>query len=391
MCDKATNTIVLQNYSTHKLTDKEINDPYLVIEDLFQIGELFELREMLWNSFKSNITGTYHKELNRRERNDVVYIHEYMERLLDAAYIIHESRKKSKTVCNKDNTLILYPVIPENIIEAGIEKICNKSAFSTVKELQSIITTIARFTNAEKIFFISLAADADRNVQYDLLALLPGNTPLSFKEYQNLVENNCSEFGSVMLWCSHLGGVNKLLKEGHIFYSAICTPDRLVYDNRRMALQEKADIDVAAVIAKSKTVFNELFATAKSFLDGARYYANTEQVKTAAFMLHQATEHALRALLFSVTAYNSYNHNLDNLLRHCNYCAPELNKIFPRVTNKENKIFDLLNSAYVHTRYKANYEISTDDLMSLLDRIDRVQIEVRQFFEEKVIAFKNSF
>jgi len=387
MCDKATNTVVLQNYPTHKLTGEEINDPYLVIDDLFQFGHLPDLREMLWNSFKSNITGTYHKELTRKERNEIVYLHEYMERLVEATHIINESRKTSGI---KDNTLVLYPINSENINRIAIERICNKSTFSTAKELQSIITYIARFTNAGKIFFISLATETNRKVQYDFLALLPGNNPLTFKEYQTLVESNCSEFGSVMLWCSHLGEVNKLLKDGHIFYSAVCTADRLVYDNRRISLPE-SNIDIATVIAKSQTIFNGLFATAKSFLDGARYYATTEQAKTAAFMLHQATEHALRALLFSVTAYNSYNHNLDNLLRHCNYCAPELNKIFPRNTDKEKEIFHLLNSAYVHTRYKSNYEISIDDLMLLLDKVDHLQIEVQQFFEERLIAFKNSF
>jgi len=390
MSDNTSNSVVLQNNSSDKLTEEGLNDAYKVIEDIFQIGDVFDLQEMLWNSFKSNITGTYHKQLTRRERNDVVYIHEYMEKLLDAVHIINERRKTSKATGVKDNALVLYPVISENINRVEIEKICNKAAISSTKELQSIITTIARFTNAEKIFFISLATEVNRKVQYDFLALLPGNSPLTFREYQNLVESNCSEFGSVMLWCSHSGEVNKLLKEGHIFYSVVCTADRLVYDNRRIALQEKNDIDIATVITKSQTVFNGLFATAKSFLDGARYYATTGQVKIAAFMLHQATEHALRALLFSVTAYNSYNHNLDNLFRHCNYCAPELNKVFPRDTDKEKEIFHLLNSAYVHTRYKSNYEISIDDLMLLLDRIDHLQIEVQQFFEERLIAFKNS-
>jgi hypothetical protein len=177
MCDKATNTVVLQNYLTHKLTDEEINDPYLVIEDVFQFGHLPDLREMLWNSFKSNITGTYHKELTRKERNEIVYLYEYMERLVEAAHIINESRK---TTDIKDNTLVLYPINSENINRTAIERICNKSATTTSKELQSIITTIARFTNAEKIFFISLATEANRKVQYDFLALLPGNNPLTF-------------------------------------------------------------------------------------------------------------------------------------------------------------------------------------------------------------------
>jgi len=388
MCGNIANTVVLQNYPTHKLTDEEKSNPYLVIDDIFQFGHLPDLREMLWNSFRSTITGTYHKELTRKERNEIVYLYEYMERLVEAAHIINESRK---TTDIKDNTLVLYPVNSENIKRTGIEKICNKSAISSAKELQTIITTIARFTNAEKIFFISLAIEANRKVQYDFLVLLPGNCQLTFKEYQNLVENNCSELGSVMLWCSRLGEVNKVLNDGHIFYSAVCTADRLVYDNQRIPLLEKADVDVAAVIARSQTIFNGLLATAKSFLDGARYYLTTKENKTAAFMLHQATEHALRALLFSVTAYNSYNHNLDNLLRHCNYCTPELNKIFPRDTDKEKEIFHLLNSAYVHTRYKANYEISTDDLMLLLNRIDHLQIEVQQFFEERLIAFKIHF
>ena len=390
MCDDASNSVVLQNHSSDKLTEEGLNDAYKVIEDIFQIGDVFELQEMLWTSFKSNITGTYHKQLTRRERNDVVYIHEYMEKLLDAVHIINESRKTNKATGIKDHTLVLYPAISENVNRVGIEKICNKAAISSAKELQSIITTIARYTNAEKIFFLSLTTEATRKVQYDFLALLPGNSPLTFKEYQNLVESNCSEFGSIMLWRSHLGAVNKLLKDGHLFYSAVCNADRLVYDNRRISLPE-SNIDIATVIAKSQTVFNGLFATAKSFLDGARYYATTEQVKTAAFMLHQATEHALRALLFSVTAYNSYNHNLGNLLRHCNYCASELNKIFPRDTDKEKVIFHLLNSAYVGTRYKSSYEISSNDLILLLGRVDHLQIEVQQFFEKKLIAFKNSF
>src|SRR6266404_2184273 len=115
MCGNTSNSEVLQNHSSDKLTEEGLNDAYKVIEDLFQMGDLSELQEMLWNSFKSNITGTYHKQLTRRERNDVVYIHEYMERLLDTVHIINESRKTSKVTGLKDNALVLYPVISENI------------------------------------------------------------------------------------------------------------------------------------------------------------------------------------------------------------------------------------------------------------------------------------
>ncbi len=378
-----------------KLSEEEINNPSVVIHDLFDWAHFWQIRPILWDLFKATITGSYSKRYTKKERFDIVTLYEHIEKLIEAAHVINEQNKLNKKSfgghVSKIVVPVLYPFIPENLKTPEIKAICLKSGFTNLGIVIRIIHKIVEITNAEKVFFVEFKKPTNDIVQFDFLALLPGGSQLKFKEYQELIEKECNDIGSVILWCSHLGEVYKLLKGGHIFYSVVCTPEHLVYDNRRLALPKADEFDSTAIIENAKGLYNKIFSTAKSFLHGARYYITIEQQKTAAFMLHQAAEHALRALLFSVTTYNTYSHNLAVLFRHCNYCAPELTKIFPQDTYKEQALFKLLNIAYVHTRYKSKYEISDDELMILLDRVDHLQIEVQQFFDERLLTFQKIF
>lgn len=179
------------------------------------------------------------------------------------------------------------------------------------------------------------------------------------------------------------------MREGHIFYSAVCSADLMVYDNKRVTLPEKPDFDVAAIKVNARNIFDDTFHNAKSFLDGAEYFATTSQYKPAAFLLHQTTEHALRALLVSLTGLTAYGHNLKSLIRHSCFCAPDLDIIFPKNTDEEKELFDLLNTAYVSARYSPNYEISQDQVMLLLDRVNAILAQTEQSFEERLKTFEN--
>jgi HEPN domain-containing protein len=139
---------------------------------------------------------------------------------------------------------------------------------------------------------------------------------------------------------------------------------------------------------KARNIFNDAFYDAKSFLDGAEYFATSNQYKQAAFLLHQAMEHALRALLASLTALTTYGHNLKSLIRHSRFCAPELDAIFPNNTDEEKELFNLLNSAYVAARYSPSFEISQAQVMSLLDRVNTFLIQTEQSFEDRLKTFE---
>jgi HEPN domain-containing protein len=218
--------------------------------------------------------------------------------------------------------------------------------------------------------------------------LLPPNAKYSYSDYLTQVQVKCSEIGSVLIWCNKINEVYKHLRGGHIFYTAVCTDGLLVYDNKRLPLPEKAIIDITGIKVKARNIFNDAFNNAKSYLDGAEYFATTNQYKQAAFLLHQATEHALRALLTSLTALTTYGHNLKSLIRHSCFCAPNLDAIFPKNTDEEKESFNLLNAAYVAARYNPNYDISQDQVMLLLDRVNSILTQTEQVFEERLKTFE---
>ena len=250
-------------------------------------------------------------------------------------------------------------------------------------DIHQIAAAIAGLTAADKVYYLGSSKG-----RYDFLALLPGRAQASFRQYQQRVAEQCRAYGCVMLWCCHTAAACKYLTTGHIFYSLACTADRLVYDNGR-PLPEPGAIDVSDVGRHAEAAFHALFAMAASFLAGARYHAARDHINIAAFSLHQATEHALRALLLALTGYNGRGHDLRILFRHCQYCAPSLCSLFPQDAPDEKAIFQLLNRAYLHTRYSSGYHITPAELALLLSRVGRLQVLVRCLFEERLLTFKN--
>src|SRR5690606_7499001 len=96
-----------------------------------------------------------------------------------------------------------------------------------------------------------------------------------------------------------------------------------------------------------------------------------KQHKMAAFMLHQSAEQALRTLLKMGTGYHANTHSIDRLLRYGSLVAYQLPQLFPRQTDQEKRLFNLLQKAYIDTRYKEDYKITDNELLTLTERIRR--------------------
>ena len=91
-----TTTISIQEYSPaelepRKLSKEEMANPYEVIDELFSYGHLPQLREALWEWLKLTVSGSYHHE-SRRDRANLLHLYEKLERLIEAAHIIYQSR-----------------------------------------------------------------------------------------------------------------------------------------------------------------------------------------------------------------------------------------------------------------------------------------------------------
>ncbi len=90
-------------------------------------------------------------------------------------------------------------------------------------------------------------------------------------------------------------------------------------------------------------------------------------------MLHQAAEQALHTTMQLKTGLRVVTHNLDKLYRYCcTFCyqLPEI--VFGNNKENDKRLFNLLQKAYIDTRYKNDYSISTIDLLALFNILKRL-------------------
>lgn len=107
------------DFYPHHLTTEQIENPYSVINEIFDKSDLPELRESLWKWLKSAATGNYIKDLDKNERSDIFFTYETIEKLLEAAHIIYVNEntddRPTTSEANEDSMedmIILQPGLP---------------------------------------------------------------------------------------------------------------------------------------------------------------------------------------------------------------------------------------------------------------------------------------
>ncbi len=87
------------------------------------------------------------------------------------------------------------------------------------------------------------------------------------------------------------------------------------------------------------------------------------------------------------TGYKPKTHNLDKLKRYVKRFSEELAGVFPDNTPEEKHLFDLLKRGYIDTRYKETYEITQEEVTTLIERVGRLLSIAEQLCREKIASF----
>ncbi len=109
----------------------------------------------------------------------------------------------------------------------------------------------------------------------------------------------------------------------------------------------------------------------------------------ASFHLHQSAENFLRTIPMVFILYGHKSHDLSELMSAAKKHTAEIFKVFPRDTEKEKRLFDLLQRAYIESRYNSEFEITKEDIDALLPKIEQLRDIVEKVCRER-IAFYNA-
>lgn len=255
-------------------------------------------------------------------------------------------------------------------------------------QLQQAIDNIVMTTAPEKIFLLG-ATVAQHNTysifnpslspatsvqHYFLLVLLSHTGKQSKDEVQLLAEQSCATSTPVTIFVQPVHVFNEWLLAGHPFACVIATEATRVYDADTVPLESCAQSPMS-LLHKD---FLQWYNRSKEFMTGAELFITRKQYTLATFLLQQATEFTCTGLVQMFTGFRAGTHNIDKLLRYTQLFCHNLARIFPRNTEKEQRLYQLLQDAYINGRYKYDFVVSGKE-MSLLT--ERVQLLMREAYE----------
>lgn len=255
-----------------------------------------------------------------------------------------------------------------------------------------VVTLITEAVDVEKIYLLgyiitqqrteslfAVTATTWKNIShYYVLVLIKKNNKCGCNAMQDKIESRSHSPAPVTAIVLEADQFKNWLQEGHPFACKVYKSGECIYDGENTTFIEPKAIDEQDLNRKNETLFNQGINKVQEFLAGADLYRIREQNKMAAFMLHQATEQALITLLKIMTGLHLNTHSIDRLIRSCSLISDSLTCIFPRKSDKDERLFQLIQKAYIDTRYKEDYCISIENLLILTDRVRALEKYVKE-------------
>ena len=126
------------------------------------------------------------------------------------------------------------------------------------------------------------------------------------------------------------------------------------------------------------------FGRGKSFFIDCKYPLERGDFSNSAFELHQATVSVYSSILLVFSRYKPKLHDIRKLGGYCANYNVELLKVFPQSSPEQKECFELLEKTYVDARYDKNYRISREQLLYLIERVERLKMITEKICLERI-------
>jgi len=251
---------------------------------------------------------------------------------------------------------------------------------------QKLISLILELIQPDKIYLLGAtlkrrrtesifqpdAPAAHETSEYFLLVLMDKLDDKPLYEWQDRLEQKCQQLNFVTVIVLETAKFSEGLLRGDMFSRKILQNSPLIYNSSDIHFDLPSEFDEEETKKAIEKNYQDGLKKAQEFIVGAELFRIRNQNKLAAFLLHQAAEQCLRALLKVGIGINQTTHNLDRLIRCASMISYRIPEIFPRNTDKEKKLFTILNKAYSDARYDKDYSVQTADLVLIFDRVCRM-------------------
>ncbi|EYR82469.1 HEPN domain-containing protein [Shinella sp. DD12] len=178
--------------------------------------------------------------------------------------------------------------------------------------------------------------------------------------------------------------LNDQLAHGRPFFVDIARDGIVLYEAPGFPLVEPKPLEPEVAKAEARRHFDHWFPNAARRFELAQEAMRRGYDKEAAFDLHQTVERLYHCVLTVLTLYSPKSHKLTFLRSQAERIAPQLIEVWPRDTRFAKRCFTRLDRAYVGARYSPAYEITSEELAWLVDRVKALQETVAAICAERL-------
>ena len=198
---------------------------------------------------------------------------------------------------------------------------------------------------------------------------------------------NRNESTTVQFIDESIDDLNKAIDKNRYFYPDIKREGIMLYNSGRYKLARRRKQNYREIKELAEEYYNERFERGNEFLLGAIFYNEQGLHKMASFNLHQACENYYNSIILTFTLYSPKEHSLIKLSARAKTHSLESSKAFPRNTEEEKRLFDLLQDAYVQARYSLHFRITQEDIEALIPKVELLRDIARQCCEERIKVY----
>ncbi len=180
---------------------------------------------------------------------------------------------------------------------------------------------------------------------------------------------------------------NYALTKAHYFETEIKRDGIILYDSGTYKLARRRKLDYTEIKERAQKYYKEKSACIDDFVIACNSLYNLARYKRAAFQLHQSVENLLRVIPLTFILYGHKSHDLSELMNAAKKHTTEIFKAFPRDTEEEKRLFDLLQRAYIESRYNPDFEITKADIDALIPKIEQLRDIVDKVCCERIAYY----
>jgi len=85
--------------------------------------------------------------------------------------------------------------------------------------------------------------------------------------------------------------------------------------------------------------------------------------------------------------YGHKEHDLELLIEKCKPYTLELSKVFPRDTPEEERLFRLLQRAYVEARYNDDFVVTKEDIDALTPKVELLRDITEKVCRDRIAEY----